>query len=225
MRPGDGDGVPGEGVFDDAVDGDAVPYDDQVHGSEPYDDQPYDAEPHDRPHTDEAYEDAGYDAAGYDDWQGDDGYDDWDDPDVVYVPDEPGILRRGATIAAVFAIIVVAVVGAGAFWVRGKLDPSGPNDPVTIVVPPDSTTAQIANLLEDQGVISDATVFRYYLRWRDAGPFQAGTYDGLTTNQSMSAVVARLEAGPLPPSSNACCSAILAVQSGENGTCSCRLGS
>src|SRR5690606_7361414 len=86
---------------------------------------------------------------------------DWvdDDDEVVYVPDEPGLLRRGAAIGAVFALVVVVVVGAGALWVRGKLDPSGPKDPVSFVIPEEATTAQIANLLEDRGIISDATVF------------------------------------------------------------------
>lgn len=154
--------------------------------------------------VEEGYDDGGdWVEEGYDDgdWV-EEGYDDWDEPDVVYVPDEPGILRRGATIAAVFALVVLVVIGSGAFWVRGKLDPSGPNDPVVVVVPPDSSAAQIASLLEDEGVISDTTVFRYYLRWKDAGPFQAGTYDGLTTNQSMGSVIERLEAGPLPPDTN-----------------------
>jgi UPF0755 protein len=156
--------------------------------------------------AEEGWDEDGWEAAG--DWEDDEGWVDdeawvddegWVDDDVVYVPDEPGLLRRGAAIGAVFVLVVVVVLGAGALWVRGKLEPSGPKEPVAFVIPEEASTGQIANLLEEQGVISDATVFRYYVRWQDVGTFQAGTYDGLTTNQAMGDVVARLTAGPLPP--------------------------
>jgi UPF0755 protein len=131
-----------------------------------------------------------------DDW----GLDDWDDEDgVIYVADEKGPLRRGSVVAALgLGMVLLLVVGAG-LWVRGKLDPAGARIPVEVTIPPEATTAQIATLLEEQGVVSDATVFRYYVKWQDAGPFQAGTYDGLTTNQPMGEVVDRLSLGPLPP--------------------------
>ena len=42
-------------------------------------------------------------------------------------------------------------------------------------------------------------VFQYYVKLRGAGPFKAGVYDGLHAPEDMSAVVDRLEKGPLPP--------------------------
>jgi len=148
--------------------------------------------------------DDGTDAGGQidDDWSGDDwSGDDWsgDDGDYVYVPEEPGLFRRFATVGVVLAVLAVLVLGAGLVWMRDRLEPSGPKEAVVLTIPADVTTAQIAGLLEDEGVISDATIFRYYVKWQNAGPFQAGNYDGLTTNQAMGAVVDRLEAGPLPP--------------------------
>lgn len=147
------------------------------------------------------------DAAAGDEGWGDDGWDDegwdddgWDDEDdYVYVPEEPSLFRRLATLGVVLFVLIAVVLGAGAWWVRGKLDPSGPKTPVELTIPPDATTSQIANQLEELEVVSDATVFRYYVKWQSAGPFQAGDYDGLTTNQAMGSVVDRLEAGPLPP--------------------------
>lgn len=121
------------------------------------------------------------------------------DDDYVYVPEEPGLFRRFATVGIVLGILVVLLLGAGFVWVRDRLEPPGPKDPVELTIPPDATTAQIAGLLEDEAVISDATIFRYYVKWQNAGPFQAGDYDGLTTNQAMGAVVDRLDTGPLPP--------------------------
>ena len=64
---------------------------------------------------------------------------------------------------------------------------------------PVSTTAQIGNLLERKGVITNAIVFQYYVKWKDVGPFKAGEYDELAQATSMGDVVNRLEEGPLPP--------------------------
>ena len=136
-----------------------------------------------------------------------DGWDDdgegWDDDgDYVYVPEEPSLFRRAATVGIVLVVLLFVAIGAGGLWIRGKLDPSGPKEAVPFSIPQEATTAQIASSLEDEGIISDATIFRYYVRFRDAGPFQAGAYEGLTTNQSMGAVIDALEGGPLPPSTS-----------------------
>ena len=139
------------------------------------------------------------DAWAPDDWD-DEAWD--DDGDYVYVPEEPSLFRRAATVGIVLVVLAFVAIGAGALWVRGKLDPSGPKEPVPFSIPAEATTAQIASSLEDVEIISDATIFRYYVRFRDAGPFQAGAYDGLTTNQAMASVIDRLEAGPLPPSTS-----------------------
>lgn len=139
--------------------------------------------------------DESWDGDGWDDWS------DWDDDGdgFVYVPEEPSIFRRFATLGIVVALLVVLVIGASLNWVRSKLEPGGPRTPVELSIPQDATTAQIATMLEEQGIVADATVFRYYVKWQSAGPFQAGRYDRLTTNQPVGEVVERLEAGPLPP--------------------------
>ncbi|MCC5953068.1 MAG: endolytic transglycosylase MltG [Acidimicrobiia bacterium] len=127
-----------------------------------------------------------------------------DDPalegDYVYVPDDRSIWRRAGTVAVLFFVVLGIAAGGAGLWVRGKLEPSGPQESVEFSIPQAATTAQIARQLEEREIISDATIFRYYVRWRDAGPFQAGVYDGLTTNSAMHAVVDVLEAGPQAPS-------------------------
>ncbi len=45
-------------------------------------------------------------------------------------------------------------------------------------IPTGSSTTQIGTLLENKGVISSAVVFQYYVKFKDAGPFKAGEYDG-----------------------------------------------
>lgn len=99
----------------------------------------------------------------------------------------------------VLALAGVLAVGGGLWWAQGKLNPSGPKDPVAFTVPAGASTADIVGSLADAGVVADATVFTWFLRLRGHDPFEAGTYEGLTTNQPMSEVLDVLAAGPLPP--------------------------
>jgi UPF0755 protein len=117
----------------------------------------------------------------------------------VYLPPEASLARRVLWVSAGVAAFLVLVLGISGWWVMNQINPGDRGPEVTVTVPPGSTTAQIANLLEREGVITNATVFQYYVRWRDAGPFEAGTYDGLYENSSMGAVIDRFEKGPLPP--------------------------
>jgi UPF0755 protein len=122
------------------------------------------------------------------------------DGDYVYLPPDHSVLRRVVFAGLGVVAVLVAVLAVGGWWVLRQIDPPGDaGEAVTLTVPTGSSTAQIGTLLEDKGVISSAFVFQYYVKFKDAGPFQAGEYDGLTLNDSMSDVVARLKKGPLPP--------------------------
>jgi UPF0755 protein len=99
-------------------------------------------------------------------------------------------------------VLVVGILVAGLLawrWVQNRVDPPGdPGDQVAVIVPEGSTTDDIGRLLEDEGVITDAQVFKYYIRFRGGGPFQAGTYT-LRENSSMQEAIDTLEEGPAPP--------------------------
>jgi len=123
-----------------------------------------------------------------------------DDGTYVYLPPEHSTLRRVVYGGGIVLGVLFVLVALGGWWVKGQLDPSGPpGDAVVLTVPTGSTTAQIGTLLENQGVISNATVFEYYVKYKNAGPFKAGDYDGLYRNDRMDHVINRLKKGPLPP--------------------------
>jgi UPF0755 protein len=130
-----------------------------------------------------------------DDRDADDG--DWDD----YVEVRRETTRGRKVLYLVAAVLAfVLVVGAGtAFWIRGQIDPGSPGDEVAFTVPEGATTTDVANLLEEEGIITNSAIFGYYVRYKGAGPFQAGDYDGLRENSAMGDVITRLEAGPIPP--------------------------
>ena len=109
-------------------------------------------------------------------------------------------LARWLVALAVLATVVLLVLAAGGLWVKGQIDPSGPpGEEIAFEIPRGATTSAIADQLAEEGIISSAEVFRWYLRLKGGGPFEAGQYQ-LAKNSAMGDVVAALEDGPaLPP--------------------------
>lgn len=124
--------------------------------------------------------------------------------EVAVTPAPPS--RRGSrwlvVVGVVLAVSLVVVGGAGV-WVKGKIDPSGPPGKVVAFdIPRGATTAAIAEKLAKEGIISSADVFRWYLRIKGGGPFEAGQYR-LQLRSAMGTVVSTLDDGPdLPPAVN-----------------------
>ena len=94
-------------------------------------------------------------------------------------------------------VTVLLLAGLGMVWVQRQIDPPGGAGPtVEVEIPRGSSTARIAAILDEQGVISNATLFRYYVRIKGAAPFDAGTYN-LRRNQDFNSVIDTLEKGPV----------------------------
>lgn len=129
-------------------------------------------------------------------------------PDALAPPAaEPERRRRrvGRWLVALGIVVtlVLVAVGGGALWVKGKIDPAGaPGEDVSVDIPLGTTTSAIAELLASSDVVSSAEVFRWYVRVKGAGPFDAGLYT-LQANMAMGDVVKVLDDGPaLPPAEN-----------------------
>jgi UPF0755 protein len=115
--------------------------------------------------------------------------------DYEEFPDPPR--RRWVLRTMLVLLVALLVAGAlGARWVERRLHPRGPAGPeVAVTIPPGTSTGGIGSLLERQGVIADATVFRWYVRLLGAGPFQAGDFT-IEKRSDMKRVVDVLERGP-----------------------------
>jgi UPF0755 protein len=129
--------------------------------------------------------------------------------ETVLLEDRPAPPSQGrrtsrwlVAIGVLVAVGLIVVGGAGV-WVKGKVDPSGsPGRVVAFDIPRGASSATIGAKLDDAGIISSAQVFRWYLRIKGGGPFEAGQYH-LHLRSSMSDVVSTLEQGPdLPPAVN-----------------------
>lgn len=116
----------------------------------------------------------------------------------VRVSEPAGPVRKVLFTTVGSLIVLGLIVGGVGLWIQRQINPpGGPGEPVTIVVPSGSTVDDIVDLLAEERVVSNPTVFRYYLRWRRVDSFQAGEYT-LVRNSSFDDVIATLEAGPAP---------------------------
>ena len=92
-------------------------------------------------------------------------------------------------LAGVIALALVAI------WYQRNVNPPGkPGAAVSITVAPGMSTDAIGELLEREGVIRSASVFRYYVKLNGLGTVEAGDYT-LHRNEDMGTVVKVLEGG------------------------------
>jgi UPF0755 protein len=160
----------------------------------------------------EEHDDEGdWDEEVHPDDQWDDGeapppWEDWDDDDEdlaaagEYEDIRPpsSRARRVAIVLGSLVVLFLLVAGGLLVWVRGQLDPGGDSGAeVRFTVPAGSSVNAVADLLADEGIINDAQIFRWYMRYKGVDSFQAGDY---LLNENMAAwdVVEALSADPLP---------------------------
>ena len=120
------------------------------------------------------------------------------DDEAVYEPmrsPSPGGGRR--VLKVLLAIVVAGLLLASAvgFWVVKQVSGTSGGEQVAVELPLGSSTARIAAILDEAGVVSSARLFRLYTRVTGAGPFQAGSYS-FRKKQSFSSVVKTLDKGP-----------------------------
>ncbi|HHY72912.1 MAG TPA: endolytic transglycosylase MltG [Bacillus bacterium] len=110
---------------------------------------------------------------------------------------EARLVRRiVAIIISCILIVIVAVVIAGYFYIKSALEPVNKQDQsqINVTIPIGSSVRGIANILEENGVIKDATVFRYYVKFKNEAGFQAGDYK-LSPAMEFGDIIAQLKTG------------------------------
>lgn len=106
-------------------------------------------------------------------------------------------VRRIVSITLLLLIIVFAAGGyAGYKYVKTGLEPVDPADKkeIDVNIPMGSSSSTIANILKDKGIIKDARIFRFYVKFKNEGDFQAGDYK-FTKANTFDEIIQTLKSG------------------------------
>ncbi|WKA60053.1 endolytic transglycosylase MltG [Planococcus shenhongbingii] len=110
---------------------------------------------------------------------------------------EVKIVRRIVLIITLVLLIVVGIAGFQAYnYVTDALKPVDPDSEkvVNIEVPIGSNLDSISALLEENGLIADARIYKYYVKFKNQADFQAGTY-GLLPSMTLDEITESLKTG------------------------------
>ncbi|MGE7601120.1 endolytic transglycosylase MltG [Peribacillus sp. NPDC097675] len=101
------------------------------------------------------------------------------------------------TIAALILIVGIVVL-VGFLYINSAMKPVDPEDDTikTVKIPIGSTISDISLLLEEQDIIKDARVFKYYIKFRNESGFQAGEYK-LSPSMPIKDIVTSIKTGKL----------------------------
>lgn len=115
-----------------------------------------------------------------------------DQPDYFQY-DEHG--RRWPFILLGLALTFLVLAGSAVLWIEHQINPPGASGPaVRVTVAQGMSTSDIARLLQREGIIANASVFKYYARLTGLGSIEAGDYT-LEKKSDLSDVSRVLEAG------------------------------
>lgn len=110
---------------------------------------------------------------------------------------EAKLIRKIVLIIAIVLLLIISgVVGGGYFYIKSALEPANPksNKNVNITIPIGSSVSTIGNILEENGIIKNATVFRYYTKFKNESDFMAGDYK-LAPSMTMQEIIDNLKTG------------------------------
>ncbi len=105
------------------------------------------------------------------------------------------MLVRKIILRIIVAIVAIVVVGglSGFLYVNSALKPADKDDNTekTVEIPIGSSIDTISNVLEEEGIIKNARIFKYYIKFRNESGFQAGKYalsPSMTINEIMDTI-------------------------------------
>lgn len=99
--------------------------------------------------------------------------------DLLNRKDEAAIVRKIVARISVAVLLLFAITAIGGYiYVKSALKPldNKSDEEIRVEIPVGSSTNSIGRLLEEKGVIKNASVFKYYVKLNNISGFQAGTY-------------------------------------------------
>ncbi|MCU6600498.1 endolytic transglycosylase MltG [Peribacillus frigoritolerans] len=112
---------------------------------------------------------------------------------------EAKLVRKIIIITIASLILLIGIVGlVGFLYINSAMKPVDPDDDTIkkVKIPIGSSVNGISTLLEEQGIIKDARVFKYYIKFRNESGFQAGEYK-LSPSMPIEDIVTSIKTGKL----------------------------
>ncbi|MGM9923702.1 MAG: endolytic transglycosylase MltG [Bacillus sp. (in: firmicutes)] len=112
---------------------------------------------------------------------------------------EAKTVRKIVMITALSIFLLIAVTGVGVFfYINSALKPVDADDKTTkqVEIPIGSSTSTISAILEENEIIKNARVFKYYIKFKNESGFQAGKYE-LSPSMTLDEIIATIKSGKL----------------------------
>lgn len=110
---------------------------------------------------------------------------------------EARIVRKVILITSLSILFLATAIGlVGYFYIKSALEPLDPETKSikTIEIPIGSSVSDISSILEENGIIKNARVFKYYIKFRNEAGFQAGEYK-LAASMTLKEIVDSIKQG------------------------------
>lgn len=110
---------------------------------------------------------------------------------------EAKVVRKIVAISLAVFIFILALAGLGGYlYISSALKPVDPEnkDVIKVEIPRGSGISLISQTLEDNGVVKNAKVFKYYVKFKNESGFQAGTYN-LTQSMTIQEIIDHIKNG------------------------------
>lgn len=111
--------------------------------------------------------------------------------------EEAKVIRKIVGLVILCLVIIIGGTAIGGYlYVNSALKPVDPDNtkPVKVEIPIGSGVTSIGNILEEEGIVKNSTVFKYYVKFNNESGFQAGSYD-LTPSMTLNEIVNSLKTG------------------------------
>jgi UPF0755 protein len=100
------------------------------------------------------------------------------------------------TVSIIIFLLIGGIIGGGYFYIQSALKPVDPDNKKEqeVTIPIGTSVSGIGEILEESGVIKDAKVFKYYLKFKNESDFMAGTYQ-LNPAMTLPEIIKNLKTG------------------------------
>lgn len=118
---------------------------------------------------------------------------------LVERQDEAKTVRKIVMITAISILILILIIGIGVFfYINSALKPVDSDNKTLkqVEIPIGSSTSSISQILEDNDIIKDARVFKYYIKFKNESDFQAGKYE-LSQSMTFDEIIKTIQTGKL----------------------------